>query len=262
MPTYEPPKKNTAFVLPIALWSGGNIITNPTVVTSDFQVSTNGAAFGNINSVSVSPAGTKRVQLGFSASQMNGDEIIVIGHDPDNAWEDMYATIYTSTVQMDDLSSIGGGATPAEIWSYVTRTLTTVSSTDDEDTSENDIVIRRGDSTTITITGLGSLSGSPKLQFTLKRDYAEADSDALIQIDTATGAIYANGTSTTASYGSITITDTSVGTIVIVIDEAITKLLPVGTDYKYDVQKILSNNVTTLTVGTCEVLADYTRAIV
>jgi hypothetical protein len=129
-----------------------------------------------------------------------------------------------------------------------------------------DIVRRRGDSWSISITGLGALTGYTSLWFTVKDGADDADSAAIIQIKknasgTGDGLIYLNGAAGTAGQGSITIDDASAGDITIALDEAATLLLPHGGGKHYDIQVLISGTVTTLTEALFGITGDYTRAV-
>jgi hypothetical protein len=188
----------------------------------------------------------------------------------DAVWDEVIAqhlTNGTTGEALDDASVGGGGGSTAEaIWSYESRTLTMSAAEVEAALTGSDITIRRGDTYSLSLTGLGNLTGYTSLWFTIKDDYSLADSEALTQVRKNAsglddGLIYINRTVATASHGSITVDDADTGAITITLDEVATKLLPVGDGYKYDVQILRSDSVTTLTIANCEVLADYTRTI-
>lgn len=127
MPTYVPPKKNTAFVFYTALVSRSNpnvFQSNPTLATGDVKVAIDDGSLSNLATLpSVSPAGSKLVKVSLSADEMNGDNITVVFSDAaGDEWQDQIITIQTvGSNQIDDL------ATPATVWSYNSgsgRTLT------------------------------------------------------------------------------------------------------------------------------------------
>lgn len=126
-----------------------------------------------------------------------------------------------------------------------------------------DMSIRRGDSLSVAITGLGSLVGRTKLWFTVKEGYPDADTASIIQIvEGVGGLIYLNGVAAgVPANGSITVDDAVAGDITIVLDEVETaKLKP--DSLGYDVQVLNAGDVTTLTAGDVTVIADLTRAVV
>ncbi len=118
----------------------------------------------------------------------------------------------------------------------------------------------RGDTLVAVLEGIGSLVGYSKVYFTVKRDYADADTAAIIQIENTAGLKYLNGAAGTPANGSLTIVDEASGDITIALDEVETAKLDPGV-YSYDVQVVrTAGSVSTLTAGTFEVAADVTRA--
>ena len=118
----------------------------------------------------------------------------------------------------------------------------------------------RGDTLVAVLEGIGSLVGYSKVYFTVKRDYADADTASIIQIEKTAGLKYLNGAAGTPANGSLTIVDEASGDITIALDEVETAKLDPGV-YSYDVQVVrTAGSVSTLTAGTFEVAADVTRA--
>jgi len=128
------------------------------------------------------------------------------------------------------------------------------------------ITILRGDTFECSISGLGSLASYVSLDFTVKADKTQADSDSLIRIrlnatGLADGLLTLNGaTASNADDGSIAITDQAAGDITITLAASCTDDLATGT-YAYDVQLIEADEVSTLTSGKATVIADVTRAV-
>ena len=84
MANSNPPKKNQEFTFYMTLEDFANpgyLKTNPTIATGDFKVSTDGGSFANITAPTIVPTGGKGVKVVMSASEMNGDAILLI-------WED------------------------------------------------------------------------------------------------------------------------------------------------------------------------------
>lgn len=135
----------------------------------------------------------------------------------------------------------------------------------EETLAANTIEIRRGDTMSETISGLGSLAGRSKLWFTVKKQPdSDTDAEAIIQIEETAGLVYLNeaDASARAANGSITVNDESAGDITVALDEAETDDLPLRANLVYDVQVLVSGTVTTLRKATFSVLTDVTRAIV
>jgi hypothetical protein len=99
---YNPPKKNEDFVIRISLedyLNPGSFKSNPTIAAGDFKVSTDGGALTNLSTLpSVSPASSIFVLLTLSASEMNGDSIVVqcIDQTAPKEWSDFVLSIPTT----------------------------------------------------------------------------------------------------------------------------------------------------------------------
>lgn len=128
------------------------------------------------------------------------------------------------------------------------------------------ITILRGDTFECDISGLGSLASYVSLDFTVKSNKSQADTDALIRIrlnatGLTDGLLTLNGaTPLSADDGSIAITDAAAGDITITLAASCADDLAVGT-YVYDLQLIEVGDVSTLTSGKATVMADVTRAV-
>lgn len=110
MPSYSPPKKNTAYVLYVSLVSQANtkiMLVNPTLATGDVKVAIDDGAPANLATLPVVDADfTKRVKVDLSAAEMNGDRITVIFSDASgDAWCDLTVDIATVTNQFDALAT-------------------------------------------------------------------------------------------------------------------------------------------------------------
>lgn len=109
MATKVPPKKNVAYSFHVPLPSQANtkvMQSNPTIAAGDFKVSIDGGALNNLATLpSVEPAGSKLVLISLSASEMNGDEIMVVCSDASGSeWCDVVVKIDTTARQIDDLA--------------------------------------------------------------------------------------------------------------------------------------------------------------
>lgn len=128
------------------------------------------------------------------------------------------------------------------------------------------ITILRGDTFKCSISDLGSLASYVSLDFTVKANKTQADTEALIRIrlnatGLTDGLLTLNGaTPSSADDGSIVITDAAAGDITITLAASCTDDLATGT-YAYDVQLIEAGGVSTLTSGKATVIADVTRAV-
>jgi hypothetical protein len=246
--SYVPPKVNTEYIVYIVLQKDGANVTNPTIADGDFTVTTDGNAFSNLDTLpTVTPAGGVGVKVTLSAAETNGANAMVAWHDPGDTWDDGWLAIQTSSTQIDGLNT----SIQAAVGSYI---------------AGPDIARRRGDSWSISITGLGTITGYTSLWFTIKVGSDDADTAAIVQIKknasgTGDGLIYLKGAAGTAGQGSITIDDASAGNITIALDEAATLLLQPYPEYHYDIQVLVSGTVTTLTEAIFNITGDYTRAV-
>lgn len=109
MPTYNTPKKNTAYKFYIGLVDQSNtkiLKANPTIASGDFKVSIDGGAFANLTTLpSANPASGRAVMIDLSAAEMNGDNIVVQCVDAAGAeWCDQIINLATTARQIDDLA--------------------------------------------------------------------------------------------------------------------------------------------------------------
>src|SRR5574343_710783 len=133
-------------------------------------------------------------------------------------------------------------------------------------TTAGSITRRRGDSWAIVPAALGVLTGYTSLWLTIKRSHDDADSASVLHVKKNAsglldGLLYLNGAASTSNLARITVTDALTGVISIAVDEAATKELAPG-EYYYDIQTLISGNVSTPDSGTFTVTADVTRSIV
>ena len=182
-----------------------------------------------------------------------------------NGFEDgkSYTVYIEATVDSDTGGICYGFRAQTPVWSESVRTLTQAAASVVAAVSGSTITIKRGDTLSASLTGLGDISSSSKLWFTVKTSLGDADADSIIQIDDATGLLYLNGAdaSARAANGSITVDDAAAGDITIALDEAETDDLVPAT-LQYDVQMLdSSGDVSTLTEGQCGVSGDVTRAV-
>ena len=155
----------------------------------------------------------------------------------------------------------GGGASAADIWSYANRTLTmTVNQILSAVAAGDRITVQRGDTLSWPLTDLGSVSGNTRLWFTVKRNRADLDTAAILQIELPGGLIRLNGAAGTAGDGSITVVDAPTGDVTIVIASVASAQLPPGKWY-WDFQSLIGTTVHTHADGVFEVDSDITRDI-
>jgi hypothetical protein len=143
------------------------------------------------------------------------------------------------------------------------RTLTQSAAAVAATVAGSDITILRGDTTTIALTGLGSLTNRTEIWFTTKNDLSLDDTTAVVQVSETGGLLYLNGASaTTSTDASLTVSDANAGNLTIVLKASATKRLLAPNTMKYDVQiRKTDGTITTLTQGGVVVTQDVTTRI-
>ena len=165
--------------------------------------------------------------------------------------------IDADAIKADAVTEIGTG-----VWASATRTLTQSAASVAAVMEGSSITIRRGDTVTVSLTGLGDLSTYTKIWLTFKDRLGRTDAQSILQIEKTGGLLYLNGVAHgTAADAAMTIADEATGAINILIKAVATaELIPhSGT---YDVQGMTSGSVVnTLAEGTYLVEGDVTRAV-
>lgn len=99
---YNPPVKNEDFVIYVGLndmSNSGRLKSNPTIAAGDFQISKDGGSFANLTTLpAVTPASSYALKITLSSTEMNADNIIVVGHDQTDPpeWADVFLSIPTT----------------------------------------------------------------------------------------------------------------------------------------------------------------------
>jgi hypothetical protein len=99
---YNPPVKNQDFILYVALADAavpGSFKSNPTLATGDFKISKDGGALTNLaTDPTVTPAAGPLVKITLSATEMNADNVAVVGVDQtaSKEWNDFVLSIPTT----------------------------------------------------------------------------------------------------------------------------------------------------------------------
>lgn len=170
---------------------------------------------------------------------------------------------YTGVVSLDSdyCLQFTPGFSAAAVWGHDTRTLTQTAASLVAALTGDAIAIRRGDSFSVSWTGLGDLTGRTNLWVTLKSSVDEVDADSIVQCDENTGLLILNGASGEAGNGALTVDDEGAGNITWTLEEVTTAALVPATGLRYDVQVLKGGTVTTLTRGNGKVLADVSRVI-
>lgn len=169
------------------------------------------------------------------------------------------------------LTSSGSSLTAAEVWSYATRTITGLSITPQDlldALTETTVNIRRGDTYIQTFNSPEVLSGYTTAWYTIKNNLnrTEADSESIVQIKknasgSGDGLLYVNGApAADASLGTISV-DTTNNTITVEIHQTVTDdFIPVV--YKpFDIQILINGDTKTIVDGSARIYGDVTRSL-
>lgn len=102
------PKKAVAFSFDIGLVDQSTRPTfkaNPTLAAGDFKVAKDGGALTNLTDLpTVTPASGKVVNITLTSTEMNADRVTIVAADAAGAeWDDVFISINTSAVTVDDL---------------------------------------------------------------------------------------------------------------------------------------------------------------
>lgn len=149
----------------------------------------------------------------------------------------------------------------AAVWAYAIRTLTSSAAEVAAALTGSAITILRGDTLTVSWSGLGDLSARTKLWVTGKADRNHPDSAALFQVIEDSGlAIIAGGTEATAANASVVVTDEDEGDVTLTIKGVETSKLGELASGAWDLQILTTAGPQTIIEGTLEVTLDVTRA--
>lgn len=110
MASMVPPQYGVAYTFYVALVDQSNtkvFKSNPTIASGDWKVSKSGGALANLTTLpSVEPAGSVMVKIALSATEMEADNVTVVGIDAAGAeWASLVINIQTSARRIDDLAT-------------------------------------------------------------------------------------------------------------------------------------------------------------
>lgn len=100
---YNPPVKNEDFVFYIGLQdtaNPGRFKVDPTIAAGDFTVKKDSGAPANLGTLpAVDSAGERSVKVTLSATEMNADNVVIIGVDQTDPpeWADVIVSIPTTS---------------------------------------------------------------------------------------------------------------------------------------------------------------------
>jgi hypothetical protein len=157
-----------------------------------------------------------------------------------------------------DEEAIADAVAPV-VWAHAQRTLTSAAQLPEEETSAELITRRRGDSWSVSLTGLGNITDAEEIWLTLKRQPNQLDSAAVLQV-TSTGGLVI-GLTAEPTDAAIAVDDAVAGDLTITVEPAATKLVAPRT-YEYDIQvRRTGGQIQTLAVGQWSVPPDVTRSV-
>jgi len=205
--------------------------------------------------------GTSDLAAGAQMDLVNAPNGVALAAISANVWT--YVTRTLTAFSPALLASIA-----AAVWSYTYRTLTMSLASLLTALKGTDIAVDRGDTMILNITNLGDLTGYTELWFTIKDDKDKTDPQSIIQVLLSAPVLATDGLQaiagsapTAAANGSITVTNLVLGNVTIRTEAVETaKLLDCGGFY-YDFQKATATDVLTLRTGRATVRGDVTRSI-
>lgn len=191
----------------------------------------------------------------------NVDETISSRATPEEVW-----TYVTRT-----LTDSGSSLTAAEVWSYATRTITGLSITPQDlldSLSETVVSIRRGDTYTQVFNSPEVLSGYTNIWMTLKGNInrTESDPEAIFQIKlnasgVGDGLLYVNGApAADSSLGSLT-ADIVNNTVTAELHQDITASFTPVMSKPVDIQMLIDDDIKTIVDGSARIYGDVTRSL-
>lgn len=273
--------------------SAGAVVTTPTIVAGDVQISLNFGAFGNLATLPAeTPAGGGQVEVALSQAETNAVHVGIRWIDQAGAqWVDGYYSIFTETSTIGAIATAlaaGVAAILAAITAIETSILAAIAaavvtlsalinavcscviswfvanlSAVQQAGRGDELQLYRGDTWVQPFSLSANISARTNVWFTVKEDKDHTDLQADIQIDENSGLIrIEGGPPDDPLNGSITITDpvTGTGTIRLEAVES-AKLDDVG-KFIYDFQVLFADGtVTSFGRDGYVIIGDVTRAV-
>lgn len=118
----------------------------------------------------------------------------------------------------------------------------------------------RGDTLTVALPIMGSLTGRTSLVFTAKKSLSDADSDAVLQVSESGGLLILNGSTSIVGTAQLSVANATTGAVNLTLSAETTATIPLF-DYFWDCQKVLSSGVSTPINGVLSVTGDVTRRL-
>ena len=203
------------------------------------------------------------VSIGQSSIQWDGSAEIPLS--------DLATAVALATAQadLDDptqyMADVTGMSTltAAEVWSYVTRTLTQ-SAAQIQDIVEGSVVsVYQYTTWSFSLTGLGDISARDRLYFTAKGNLDDDDDESatILQVEETDGLLYIGGAAPTlATLGTLVVNDGTLGNITVTVDDSVTGLE--NQHGAYDVKMVTAAGTTSvLTISTFQIKSVVTKAV-
>ena len=165
--------------------------------------------------------------------------------------------------QTDLIVASGSTLTAAQVWSYITRTLTQTAASILSAIEGDMVSVYQYTTWTIALTGLGDISARSKLYFTVKGNYDDADDEdaTILQVEETAGLLYIGGADAADPLmATLTVDNETTGAITVVVDDSVTGLA--NQHGAYDVKMITASGTTeVLTISTFQIKSVVTKAI-
>jgi len=153
--------------------------------------------------------------------------------------------------------------TAAQVWAYVSRTLTMTAAAIAEALEGSVVSVYQYTTWTIALTGLGDISARSKLYFTVKGNYDDADDEdaTILQVEETAGLLYIGGADAADPLmATLTVDNETTGAITVVVDDSVTGLP--NQHGAYDVKMVTASGTTeVLTISTFQIKSVVTKAI-
>jgi hypothetical protein len=161
----------------------------------------------------------------------------------------------------DSVKVLAAAPTLPAIWSAASRTLTQTAAQVAAEMTGATLTVQRGDTLSVSFTGLGNITARTKLLVTGKKDRSHQDTASVFKIEETAGLqVIAGVTAETPANGSIVVTDATTGALTVALAAVETAKLEEMIGGHYDIQMATASGVQTLTDATLVVWQDVTRA--
>jgi hypothetical protein len=152
--------------------------------------------------------------------------------------------VYLTGLGGDNVNAVGVTTDVCEEGNLTDTTATVVAAV-----SGTVVNVYRGTTWSINLI-IGDLTGNTKVWFTLKRDAADPDSAAIVQIEKTTGLVVLNGSSVvTAGDGVLVVNNATTGDVTVTLKPASSSQIAPVSGINYDVRMLTATGVTEMADG-------------